>query len=62
MNVFYKFRHTKDVILLKKTIKGGAMAFARATMLVLKKLSGGHVFRRSFFTRLLYVLVKVPVG
>jgi hypothetical protein len=34
MNVFSKFRHTKDVILFKKTIKGGAMAFARATMLV----------------------------
>jgi hypothetical protein len=37
MYVFYKFRHTKDVILLKKTIKGGAMAFARAAMLVERK-------------------------
>jgi hypothetical protein len=35
MNVFYKFRHTKDVILLKKIIKGSVMAFARATMLVI---------------------------
>jgi hypothetical protein len=34
MNVFYKFRHTKDVILLEKTTNSGAVAFARATILV----------------------------
>jgi hypothetical protein len=34
MNVFYKFRHTKDVILLAKTTNSGVVAFARATILV----------------------------
>jgi hypothetical protein len=34
MNVFYKFRHTKDVIILEKTTNSGAVAFVRATILV----------------------------